>query len=251
MAALRSSNCSAVLLIGCLALAQVAAAQSAWADASLTECDRLAAAPTDPNKISSGVSFSELDASLAVPACEDALRAFPSSDRITFQLARALNKANRFDEAISLYSELAATGYPIAMYNLSGLYMGGTGVEKNEAKAIELLQGSAEAGYGLAQYELGLFYATGQHVEKNLDKAVHWYERGSEQGEASAQNELGWFYRNGIGVQANLDRVIDLFRKSAAGGNALAQYNLGLLYLEGQGVPQRSYRGRTLVQAFF
>jgi hypothetical protein len=232
----RSSRYSPLLLLSYLAIAQIPTAHRGWADAGVTDCDALAASPTDKSKVTTGVAFSELNSSLAILACEDALRAFPSSDRLKFQLARALNKADRFSEAISLYIELAGRNHVLAMYNLSVLYMAGTGPQQDEAKALDLLQKSAEAGYGLAQYQLGLFYATGRHVEKDLGKATYWYERGSSEGDPSAQNELGWIYKNGVGVQADLDRALDLFQKSAAGGNAFAQYNLGLLYLDGKGV---------------
>src|SRR5215475_14417267 len=71
------------------------------------ECDRLAASPTDENRVGPGVAFEQLDAVTAIPVCEQAVQANPSLARLKFQLARALQKAGRQADAAAGYESLS------------------------------------------------------------------------------------------------------------------------------------------------
>jgi len=56
--------------------------------AEVTDCDRLAANPPDPDRIAEGVPRSKIDVPAAIAACERALAADPGNARITYQLGR-------------------------------------------------------------------------------------------------------------------------------------------------------------------
>ena len=77
-----------------------------------------------------------------------------------------------------------------AQVNLGVCYSNGTGVEKDEQKAVELYQKAAEQGDANAQYNLGWCYESGTAVEKDEQKAVEWYKKAAEQGYASQISQL-------------------------------------------------------------
>ena len=66
-------------------------------------------------------------------------------------------------------------------------YYNGTGVEKDEQKAVEWYKKAAEQGYASAQFNLAVCYENGTGVEKDEQEAVEWYKKAAEQGYASAQ----------------------------------------------------------------
>lgn len=72
----------------------------------------------------------------------------------------------------------------VANYYLSTMYETGTGVDKDDKKAVELLQKAADRGIAYAQCKLGDRYMTGTGVSKDMNKAALLYL------EAEAQNHL-------------------------------------------------------------
>jgi tetratricopeptide (TPR) repeat protein len=89
-----------------------------WDDKSLVlaNCDRLAASNLDPQRPASvpGVPVSALKASLAVPACEAALKFAPDEPRIIYQLGRAYGVAKEYEKARKLYERADAIGHALA-----------------------------------------------------------------------------------------------------------------------------------------
>lgn len=68
-----------------------------------------------------------------------------------------------------------------AQYNLGVMYAKGRGVERNEAKAVELLALAADKGDANAQLNLGIMYAKGRGVAKDESKAFQLWARAAEQ----------------------------------------------------------------------
>jgi TPR repeat protein/CHAT domain-containing protein len=204
-------------------------------------CDRLAAAPTDPSKVGPGVPLGEIDAGTAIPACEEAVRNFPSVARFHFQLGRALSKAGRDQEAVSHYEIAVTAGYAPAAHNLAILYLQHDGNISNPDRGLFLIRFAAEAGFPLSQYQLGKFYVEGMYVERDLVTAAEWFRKAAERGEPSAQNDLGYMYKTGAGVTQDITHAIELFRRSAGQGNSLAQYNLGVIYENGTGTEPNAF----------
>jgi len=64
-------------------------------DAPFTDCDMYAAGMAAPGGKPVGVPFDKIDATLAVPACESAVRQYPTNVRLIFQLGRAYSKLLR------------------------------------------------------------------------------------------------------------------------------------------------------------
>lgn len=201
-------------------------------------CDHFAAAPTDINRAAAGIAFDDLDPAAAIPACEQAVRSFPTVLRFKFQLARALDKGTRTAEAAALYESLSVGGYAAAAYNLSLLYFSGEGFIQDTRLATEFLQRAAELGHPRAEYELGWSYANGNGVDANPTAAAEWYAKSAALGYAPAQNNLGAMYQNGIAFAQDDAKAVELYKKSAAQGYNVAQANLGWMYEKGRGVLQ-------------
>jgi len=205
-------------------------------NAPVTDCDKLAANPDDPQRKASGVAIDKIDASAAIPACEAALRQYPDDVRLNHQLGRAYVAAKNYQAAVEHYRKAAEQGYAPAQVNLGLRYQDGRGVSQDYREALVWYRKAAEQGYAPAQVNLGKMYENGQGVSKDETQAVAWYRKAAEQGYAIAQANLGVMYENGRGVSQDYREALVWYRKAAEQGYAPAQVNLGFMYQNGQGV---------------
>ncbi|WEZ85651.1 caspase family protein (plasmid) [Rhizobium sp. 32-5/1] len=126
---------------------------------NITECDRLA---VDARNFigMKGISFEDIDAIKAVPACLEAVATEPASARLTHNLARSLEKAERLSEALEQYQAAADKGHPAAINALGIMYLAGCGMAKPDVgKALQLISrardlGDLEAGATLTSHDL-------------------------------------------------------------------------------------------------
>jgi hypothetical protein len=120
----------------------------AWSK-NITLCDTLAAHPSDPDKLTTGVSQPDLlaaGAEKAIAACRAAVAADPDNPRLNYQLARSLGYSGRGAEA-SPYREKAVAGdYPQALFVVGFVHLTGQGAPKDVCKAAPLIRRSALAG---------------------------------------------------------------------------------------------------------
>jgi hypothetical protein len=120
----------------------------AWSKA-VTECDRLAAHPSDPDKLTPGVTQTDLLAAgalRAIAACEAAVAADPENPRLNYQLARSLGYSGRGNEAQAYRDKAVAGDYPQALFVVGFVYLTGEGAPKDVCKAAPLIRRSALAG---------------------------------------------------------------------------------------------------------
>lgn len=95
------------LLLGVLPIfANLARAEH---EAPTTDCDRFAA--SNVGDVRSGIPFEKIDPSIALPACEMAVRSYPRSARLLYQLGRAHLKRGDFVEARTLFQKGAEEHY--------------------------------------------------------------------------------------------------------------------------------------------
>jgi TPR repeat protein len=243
-------------------------------DAPETDCDTYASNEVDPNHKGAGLRLNKINAGLAVPACEAAVRQYPRSGRLITQLGRAYQRAGKFEAAMAQYHSAADRGYAPAEYDLGGMYERGLGVSQDYSQAMVWYRKAAAsenaaaennigamfaAGKGVpkddaqaavwylraaaknnewAQYNLGILYENGQGVPQDYEKAIDWYSRSADQGNASAQYNLGNMIEGGRGIQQDFEKAIELYRKAADQDYALAQSALGVMYLTGRGIPR-------------
>jgi TPR repeat protein len=206
--------------------------------APATNCDAYSASPLDSERVADGVAVEKINPDLAVPACESALRQYPSSARLNFQLGRAYYKANNFDAALKQYLKAAEQNHPLAQTNLGKMYEKGEGVAKDDAQAVSWYRRAAEQGNALGQTNLAFMYVTGRGVLKDEAKGAAWYLKAAEQGNAVAQANLGLLYESGRGIAKDEVRAVVWLRKAAEQGEAIAQKDLGNMYHTGRGVLQ-------------
>lgn len=124
---------------------------------------------------------------------------------------------------------------PQAAYELAQLYQKGEGVEKNEAKAMELFGAAAQAKNPDAQYTLGTF-AYGANPPKYED-AFAWFSNAAAGGHAQAQYMTGFMLMQGQGTNLSVPLAVKFFRDAAEQNHVAAQYVLGQVYWKGLGVP--------------
>lgn len=119
----------------------------------------------------------------------------------------------------------------IATYYLASLYESGTGVGKDEKKAVELMKKAADAGIAKALCNLGNRYMTGNGVPKDMTKAAQLYLESESQGyltPKSAKN-LAECYQKKLNILPDLknaDKRIEKLNKQKANGNLIALLKL-------------------------
>jgi TPR repeat protein len=187
-------------------------------DAPVTDCDTYAANSLDPQRKAPGVNLIELDAKLAIPACESALQKYPDSARFMYQIGRGYHRSDNFATAALWYGKAMEHGSAFGEAALALLYMTGQGVAKDMAKAADMTRDAAEKGVVIAQNALAYMYANGVGVAKDNDQALIWYRKAAEQGAPNAQLSLGIAYEEGAGVTQDLEQAAMWYRKAAAWG---------------------------------
>jgi uncharacterized protein len=206
------------------------------AQAAGEACDRLAASPFDPNRVTQGVPFADIQQSAAVTACRKAVERNPETPRFKYQLARALDRSGAYAEALPLYQPLAEAGYLTALNALGQMYENGKGVTKDDAKAVGYYKRAADKGFAIAITNLGLMTAQGHGTAKNDVEAVRLFKQAVEKGEAIAMYALGVMYASGNGVAKDDAEALRLYKQAAEKGNSNAMYGLGNAYAFGRGV---------------
>src|SRR5205807_2203434 len=176
--------------------------------AAITECDRLAADPNDPNREGPGVALDKIDAPSAIARCGQALAQHPNNPRVMFNLGRANERAGRLNEAARLFKLAADQGYAPAQLDLGTSYAGGSrGLAKDEREAVRLFRLAVDQGLAAAQFTLGVFYSEGRGgLTKDEREAARLYKLAADQGYADAQFNLGLFYTEGRGGLAEDER---------------------------------------------
>jgi TPR repeat protein len=211
-------NRSAVALAFVALCLSITQARAQTGDAPVTDCDTYAANSLDPQRKAPGVNLIELDAKLAIPACESALQKYPDSARFMYQIGRGYHHSDNFATAALWYGKAMEHGSAFGEAALALLYMTGQGVPKDMAKAADMTRDAAEKGVVIAQNALAYMYANGVGVAKDNDQALIWYRKAAEQGALNAQLSLGIAYEEGAGVTQDLEQAAMWYRKAAAWG---------------------------------
>jgi uncharacterized protein len=210
-------------------IGQPSPSMSSTDDAPDTDCDTI----FDSMRRSGGGSAHFNMNKLAIPACEAAVRQYPDSARLVYQLAHAYHTDAKYDaamvqygKAVELNRRAADQGNASAQYNLGVAYENGEGVPADHAQAVAWFREAAEQGDARAQVVLGSKYYYGQDVAQDYTEAVVWYRKAAEQDNADAQYNLGVTYQNGHGVARDFSQAIDWYRRAAGHGQIEAQRNL-------------------------
>jgi len=210
--------------------------------AGISDCDRLAASPSDTTRPAgiAGIEHAQVNPAQAVPACRTALMLRPTDARVAVQLARALSRAGGTAndlEAVRLLLKAADAGHSGGMLGLGTMYLNGRGVAKNEVEARRWYRKAAEAGNAEGMTYLAGLYAEGRGgVPKNQEEALRWYRKAAEAGFAFAMTQLGTMYQGGRGVPKDIAEATRWYLRSAESGNSYGLVALGNMYDNGAGV---------------
>jgi uncharacterized protein len=169
------------------------------------------------------------------------------------------------------YDKAAEQGNPNGIYNLGLCYFQGAGIDKDQAKGLELLRSIAAKGYqgaqlviaradlnhlssspdpaegaryaqilakaGVAEAEemYGLCLMSGSGVPIDKQAAVDWIEKSADKNFAAAEDIMGQLYYAGAGVPKDINQAITWFQKASDAGVSDAQFRLGICYFRGDG----------------
>lgn len=207
----------------------------------LTDCDRLAASPFDPEHLGEGVSYSDLDPLPAIEACVAALQSQPEVARFHFQLGRALIKQGDVERGIKAYRAAAEREHVAAMHNLGALYDEGTLVPQDRERALNWYLLAAERDFAPSQTALGLAYLGGDGVPQDFVKAQLWLERAAFHGDEPALSAMSKLYGLALHGEGPLaaggaEAAFVWLSGAATAGYAPAMALVALAYDEGKGV---------------
>jgi hypothetical protein len=174
---------------------------------SVTECDRLAAHPSDPDKLTIGVTQQALlaaGADRAIAACEAAVAADPENPRLNYQLARSLGYSGRGNEAQRYRDKAVAGDYPQALFVVGFVHLTGQGAPKDPCKAAPLIRRSALAGrfaglVGYPHYVTTGAFAACPDARINRRELLGFLDR------AQAHSENNDYYRGVLIAQLKAD----------------------------------------------
>jgi hypothetical protein len=113
---------------------------------SVTNCDRLAAHPSDPDAVAPGVAQANVKLSKATRACEEAVRRDPENPRLRYQLARTYGYQNRGADAAPHRIAAVNAGYPQSLFVMGYVHVLGQAAPKDVCLGAELIRLSAFAG---------------------------------------------------------------------------------------------------------
>jgi TPR repeat protein len=221
-----------------LVLAGLIAIPAHSQETPVTPCDTYAAHKSDPDRETSGISWSKLDPEIAIPACEDAVAKYPDDPRLIFQLGRSYHRNGDIAKAVELYTKAAEQGYSQAQTTLGRMYYEGVGVAEDYAKAVHWWGLAVQQRNLLAANNLGIAYHNESAFGRSYVVAVALFRQAAESGDPSAQFNLGLMYRKGRGVLQDDAEAARWYQFAAEQGFAKAQNNLGTMYRQGQGVPR-------------
>jgi hypothetical protein len=104
----------------------------------VTECDRLAAHPSDTQKIAPGVAQDQVDIPRARIACQKAVGEDAGNGRLLYQLGRTYFYAREFEPGINYFRKSADLGYPQGQFVLGLILMQGNGTEPDSCAGGQL-----------------------------------------------------------------------------------------------------------------
>jgi len=167
-----------------------------------------------------------------------------------FDAGVAAAQKGEYDAAMAALRPLAEKGDGMAQFHVGQMYMGGLGVRRDYAAALEWLRRAAVWGIPAAQYEVAMFFVDdGRETPQDLAEANKWLALAADQNHAESELQIGLMFRDGLGRPQSYREAVDYLRRASNRGLPESQYQLGLLYWQGKGVSQEFSRAAELCRA--
>jgi TPR repeat protein len=145
------------------------------------------------------------------------------------------------DQSFVKFLERNATdGNVNAAVRLGHIYRQGTGIQADQAAALDWFLQAALKDHPQAQASLTYMYQHGEGGDINLNEALFWYEKTAALDEPMAQTNLGWMLNQGIGAASDAQRAMTLFQAAAKQDYGYAQNNTGHVLLHNHKPAQSS-----------
>ena len=168
-------------------------------------CHRLAAFPSDPDRLAPGIRDIDLKPGDAEPACRRALEADPGDQRLRFQLGRTLLAAGKQEEGRKEIQIAVDAGYAGAIYYLGFWLTTTSDLGDDDVRlGFDLVRraweaGVADAGNLLADAMLtGRKLSTGEDlIAQDVDAAIALFKETGEKGSFWSSVLLGQKYEYG------------------------------------------------------
>jgi uncharacterized caspase-like protein len=159
----------------------------------ITDCDRLAAMPSDTGHAPDlkGIDMDKIDIPSAMIACNEAMKQYPDVMRFVFEAGRIAHARKDYAQARTLYEKAFAGGYAIAANGLGNLYSDGQGVPKDMAQAAQWYKKATDAGEPAAMDALAWLYEIGSGVPKNCSETIRLYDTSGKLGLSASVNNMG------------------------------------------------------------
>ncbi|MCP5327077.1 MAG: hypothetical protein R3E75_05870 [Steroidobacteraceae bacterium] len=180
--------------------AETAAAPIAKFDPSkysqtVTECDRLASHPEDPNRVAPGRERSEIDLPKAIEACRAAVQADPKNPRLNYLFGRTLGYSGRGAEGIANRQAAVEADYPQALFVIGYITVFGLNQQpKDVCKGAELIRRSAYQDRLAGQFGFPAYVVAGLFdkcpVRKDKQEMLGFI--------AAARKQIGGDYYQGL-----------------------------------------------------
>lgn len=130
----------------------------------------------------------------------------------------------------------AATGDPVAQFEIGSRYADGFGVKPDMVQAVNWYRLSAAQGLAPALYRLGSLLEHGRGTRQDKSTAASLYEKAAEKGNTKAMYNLGVLNAQGALGEPDFAKAAKWFTKAAEAGIKDGQFNLAILHARGMGV---------------
>lgn len=130
----------------------------------------------------------------------------------------------------------AATGDPVAQFEIGSRYADGFGVKPDMQQAVDWYRRAASQGLAPALYRLGSLLEHGRGATQDKPTAAALYEKAAEKGNTKAMYNLGVLHAQGALGEPNFKMAAKWFEKAAQAGIKDGQFNLAILHARGMGV---------------
>ena len=123
-----------------------------------------------------------------------------------------LYRLGRYTEAADAWTKAAQNGDVEAGYRLGKLYIDGTVIGRDYAKAAKILKVSALGGHAQAQLEYAMLLDNGWGVPRSRAQAAKFYLKAAQCGVPAAMFNIGAMLENGEGVKADVIQAFKWYR---------------------------------------
>ena len=155
-----------------------------------------------------------------------------------YDRGKELIELKEYEKALKAFEFASKTGNLDSLTALGVMYIGGIGVEQDNAKGYEYIKNAADQTDPKAQYTLGALYYLGAGITKDLNKAFYWLNLSAEQGYLDAKYNLGVMYEFGDGVEQSFEKAYENYIYAARQGNLESQIKVAEMYKVGIGTDQ-------------